>query len=202
MKWTIKQLQEFEKDIAKGFENGEINAPIHLSGGNEKQLIKIFKSIKKDDYVFSTHRNHYHYLLKGGDPEKLQKEIYHTGQQRSMNFCDPSINFYTSAIVGGGCAIATGVALALKRQESKSRVWCFLGDGASDGGHFWEAVRFAFHQKLPITFIIEDNDRSVDSSFSERWGNESNCLVHNLPIIHYKYTRIYPHVGIGKHVTF
>ena len=47
-----KDLIDFEKDIKKIYEKGLIKAPIHLSGNNEKQLIKIFKKIKTKDWVF------------------------------------------------------------------------------------------------------------------------------------------------------
>ena len=59
-----KDLIAFEKKVQEAYEAGEIRAPVHLSGNNEEQLIKIFKKIKKNDWVFSTWRNHYHALLK------------------------------------------------------------------------------------------------------------------------------------------
>ena len=70
-----KKLINFELRVKKVYEEGKIKAPIHLSGNNEKHLIKIFKKIKKTDWVFSTWRNHYHALLHGVDEEWLYKEI-------------------------------------------------------------------------------------------------------------------------------
>lgn len=204
--WSKVRLQEFETRLITLFEAGKIRCPIHLSGGNEDQLIAIFENIKPKDYVFSTHRNTYHYLLKGGSPSALLDEIKGLptgickGNGRSMNVYDPSINFYSSAIVGGSCAIAVGVALGLKKKKLKSHVWCFIGDGATDQGHFIEAARFGFARRLPLTFIVEDNDTSVDSSKSNRWHNFPQIRMSN--VIGYSYTRVYPHVGIGKHVTF
>lgn len=206
MKWTVEALKEFEERVIRGFEAGLYKCPVHLSGGNERELIDIFKSIKKSDYVFATHRNHYHYLLKGGSPEELLLEMsgsedaINKGQARSMNICDPSINFYATAIVGGGCAIAVGVALALKKKKSKAKVYCFCGDGAEDSGHFVEAVRFGLSRNLPLVFILEDNDYSTDSTKEDRWHGYQ--LISSRNIYRYRYTRIYPHVGIGKHVTF
>lgn len=204
MKWTPSGLVEFEQKIFKLFEAGKIDCPIHLSGGNEEQLIDLFGLIKKRDYVFSTHRNHYHYLLKGGDPDVLGKEILGDeeaicfGRARSMNFCDHKLRFYTSAIMAGTPAIACGVALALKHKKSKSHVWCFVGDGVEDEGHFMEAVRFGLSRRLPLTFIIEDNDLSVESTKADRWHNYVPIQSNN--IVRYSYERTYPHVGIGKHV--
>ncbi len=205
-KWTAESLKEFEKKVIHLFEMGKARCPIHLCGGNEEQLLALFDNIKAKDYVFSTHRNHYHYLLKGGSQRKLLDEIIGLptgvckGEGRSMNVYDPSINFYTSAIVGGSCAIAVGVALSLRKRRVHSHVWCFIGDGAEDQGHFTEAARFAHCRRLPITFIIEDNNRSVDSTRADRWKNFAGINFPN--ILRYSYERIYPHVGIGKFVTF
>jgi len=205
-KWTKERLIDFENDVIAVFEQGKAKCPIHLCGGNEDRLIAIFKHIDKKDYVFSTHRSHYHYLLKGGNEMSLIDEIKGLpsgickGKGRSMNVYAPNINFYTSAIVGGNTAIAVGVAIALKKKRSKQQVWCFIGDGAEDGGHFVEAARFGWARKLPLTFIIEDNNRSTDSSKKDRWHNHPPINFPN--VIRYHYKRKYPHVGIGKHVTF
>ncbi len=74
-KTTKKNLIDFELKVKKYYENKEIKAPIHLSGNNEDQLIKIFKKIKREDWVFSSWRNHYHALLHGINPEWLFNEI-------------------------------------------------------------------------------------------------------------------------------
>ena len=73
--WNKDSLIQFEKKISDHWEFGRIRGPIHLSGGNEDELIEIFKYIKKGDWVFSTWRSHYHALLKGITPEWLEKEI-------------------------------------------------------------------------------------------------------------------------------
>lgn len=201
---TKEELIKFEEDVAKAFKEGKINAPCHLSGGNEDQLIKIFKRINKEDYVLSTHRNHYHYLLKGGNPKKLMDEILGNksgvcgGNGRSMHIYDTSINFYTSAIVGGICAIACGIGLGLKMRREKCNVFCLVGDGAEDTGYFFEAVRFVDSNQLPVAFIIEDNDLTVESTKKDRWHNFSPVNAPN--IIRYEYTRLYPHVGIGEKI--
>ena len=208
---TKESLIEFEHQLSEDFIAGKINCPLHLSGGNEQELLEIFSLIKKEDYIFSTHRNHYHYLLKGGLKEDLYNEIrgytwaINGGNARSMNIIDPAINFYSSAIVAGSCAIAVGVALAIKKDNKdnkgeKPHVYCFVGDGAEDSGHFFEAARFSESRQLPITFIIEDNDYACGVNKYQRWHNHSPITGTN--IVRYNYKRTFPHVGVGKHVTF
>ena len=192
-----EELIKFENEIAKKWENAEITGPVHFSGGNEDQLIEIFKEIKRRDYIFGTHRAHYHYLLAGGFAEDLKKFIQ---EENSMHIFDKKINFFTSAIVAGSVGIAVGVALALKKKGSKKKVWCFIGDGAEDEGHFYEAIRYVDGHDLPCTFIIEDNNRSVDTPKQERYGKSEftwpNCVRR------YHYNPTYPHVGTGNGVDF
>ena len=188
----VQMLIEFEKRIVDLFEDAKIPYPIHLSGGNERQLIDIFQEIHQGDYIFATHRNHYHYLLAGGNPDHLERMILNG---KSMHVYDNELNFFTSAIVAGCPGLAAGVAMGLKQQNSRKRVWCFIGDGAEDEGHFYEAVRYVDGHDLPCTFIIEDNDRSVETPKNRRYGHSSlqwpDCVRR------YHYTPTYPHVGTG-----
>jgi len=194
---TKEELIVFESEIADLWDAAKIRYPVHLSKGNEDQLIELFKETKKGDYFFSTHRSHYHYLLAGGSPDYLKKLIL---QGDSMHVFDKKLNFLSSSIVAGAPAIAAGVAWALKQKGSKLQVWCFIGDGAEDEGHFYEAVRFVDGHDLPCTFIIEDNNRSVETPKSERYGNSE--IPWPKCVRRYHYTIPYPHVGTGKWVDF
>ena len=80
------------------WENGKIKAPVHLSHGNEDELIEVFSHIDTDDYVFSTWRSHYHALLHGLTPEWIENKIL---QGKSISLCNLDHNFYSSAIVTG-----------------------------------------------------------------------------------------------------
>lgn len=197
---TREQLIEFENGIKESWEQGELPFLLHLAGGNEGPLIEIFRDVKKGDWIFGSHRSHYHYLLAGGSPKKLREKIA-TGA--SMFLFERDLNFLTSSILAGTCCIAAGVALALKAEGSDSRAWCFLGDGAEDEGHFYEAVNFVQGQGLPCTFVIEDNDRSVDSSVEDRRGTKIR-REWGPHVIRYSYTPTYPHAGSGckHHITF
>jgi len=123
---TPADLIAFEREVADRFERGEIRGPIHLSGGNEQNLIDIFKGVPKDAWVFSTWRSHYHALLHGVPADKVMAQIM---EGRSMNLAFPEHRFFTSAIVGGILPIAVGVAAA-----KQNTVWCFVGDMAAMGG--------------------------------------------------------------------
>jgi pyruvate dehydrogenase E1 component alpha subunit len=197
--YNKKDLIDFEKKVYDLFESGDLPYLIHLCGGNEDNLIEIFKEIKKDDWVFSSHRTHYHFLLKGGSDVDLLEKIK---QGDSMFVFSRLLNFFSSSILSGCTGIACGVAMANKLQNLNSKVFCFIGDGAEDEGHFYEAVRFSDANDLNILFIIEDNNRSVDTSKEQRGSN--TCFLKSEKIIRYHYTPTYPHAstGSGKLVKF
>jgi len=206
-----EELIAFEERIKKFYEDGKIKAPIHLSGGNEEQLIEIFKDYRQGDWIFSTWRNHYHWLLSGRDPKELERQII-AGD--SMAVCDH--HFFTSAIVGGNAPVALGVALAIKlKGEASGRtkpseprhgsakefshpwVWCFMGDMGACCGISCECIEYAQGHDLPITYVIEDNGLSVTTDTRKVWGTKKAKKS-----LRYAYKRKYPHAGTGKHVLF
>ena len=188
--WTKEELIAFEDRIGDLYMDNQLPFLFHLSGGNEEQLIDIFKGIKEGDYVISNHRNHYHALLHGIPPEELEQKIK---DGRSMFVYDRERNFFLSAIIGGTPAIAAGVAWALKRKGSDQRVWCFVGDGTEDNGHLAEAVRYVDGFDLPCTFVIESNDRSCEATNEDRWGKTAHPDWNSPNVIRYQYTCTYPH---------
>ena len=194
--WDNYGLIGFEKKIADHWEAGRIKGPVHLSGGNEDELIEIGKRIKSSDWVFSTWRSHYHALIKGIPSEWLEAEIL---QGRSITILNKDHRFYSSAIVGSIIPIAVGVAMANKRDNKDDKVWCFLGDMAFETGGFMEMYKYAKNFELPIVFVIEDNGVSTNTPTIETWKNKSE--VPN-DVIWYDYQKKWPHYGTGKWVVF
>jgi TPP-dependent pyruvate/acetoin dehydrogenase alpha subunit len=194
---TKQELIAFEELIAADFEAGKIKAPVHLAGGNEDQLIEIFKEIGPDDYVCSQWRSHYHCLLKGVPPEKLREAI-HAG--RSIALCFPEHRILSSAIVGGICPIATGLGWAIKERNGKERVHCFVGDMTFETGIYHECTKYCIGHQLPVTFYKEDNGKSVCTETSAVWGDWQIKPGKFEDAYEYELTR--PHVGTGKWVRF
>ena len=195
--WSKQDLIDFEDDIISHWENGEIRGPIHLSNGNEDQLIKVFQKIGIDDYVFSTWRSHYHALLHGVEPSVLKQKIL---DGKSITIVDKDSKFYSSAIVTGTLPIALGVAKSIKYNGGDEKVWVFLGDMAFETGIFYEVHKYARNYDLPLYFVVEDNGVSTNTPTLDTW----NGIQRELPedVIYYQYKSKYPHYGTGKWVVF
>jgi TPP-dependent pyruvate/acetoin dehydrogenase alpha subunit len=205
---TKEELIAFEDDIAALFLDKKIRAAIHLSRGNEEQLLEIFRWVRPGDWVFSYHRSHYHALLKGISPKWLRREIL---EGRSICIFNKEHRFFASAIVGGCIPIALGAALAIDCKGIKRHVWCFVGDMAGQTGIFHECTKYAENFNLPIVYIVEDNGLSVNTPTREVWGIKESKIpsgVHEIKrwgkggIYYYCYERGYPHSGTGKWLKF
>ena len=195
--WSAQNLIDFEDDIIKHWENGEITGPIHLSNGNEKQLIKIFEKVGVDDWVFSTWRSHYHALLHGVEPSVLKQKIL---DGKSITIVDKNSKFYSSAIVTGTLPIALGVAKSIKYNGGNDKVWVFLGDMAFESGIFYEVHKYARNYDLPLHFVVEDNGVSTNTPTLDTWSGIQREIPED--VIYYKYESKYPHYGTGKWVVF
>ncbi len=199
--YTKEELIDFEDMIKAEWEAGNLPYLLHLCGGNEEQLLDIFEEIKEGDWIFVSHRNHYHSLLAGIPEEQVFQNICEGG---SMFSYSKKHRVFSSAILAGNCGIAVGVALTLKAQGSRNKVWCFLGDGAEENGHFYEAVLYATGHNLPLVMIVEDNALQVDTPKDLRRGMSSGLLDLQPCVRRYTYKSRWPHAGSGSkhHITF
>ena len=207
---TKEELIEFEQQIADLFNAKQIKSPIHLYHGNEDFIMEVFKEIDiENDWVCCTWRNHYQALLKGIPQNKILDSIVE-GKSMVLNFYDHK--FISSSIVGGIPSIATGIAYANKLSNNNSRVWCWLGDMSAETGAFHEAYKFSLYNELPITFVIEDNKKSVCTPTSDAWKREtpyylneeySGKIIKQANLYYYQYSNDkYPHAGAGKRIQF
>ena len=194
--WTEEKLIRFEQSIVDIWEAGKIKGPVHLSNGNEGSLIEIFKRIKETDWVFSTWRSHYHWVLKGLSAD-YATEIIKEG--KSITMCEHEERFYASAIVGGTLPIALGVASAIKKDGGDEKVWVFVGDMSFESGIFYEVHKYARNFDLPLYFVVEDNGVSTYTPTDATWN-----IKREVPsdVIHYTYKSKYPHYGSGKWIAF
>ena len=196
IKQTKEDLINFEELIVKHWEEGKIRGPIHLSNGNEEQLIEIFKRIKTLDWVFSTWRSHYHAILKEVPTDWIEEEIL---KGKSITLCNIDEKFYSSAIVGGTLSIALGVAMGIKQKGGNEKVFVFVGDMSFESGIFYEVHKYARNFDLPIVFVVEDNDVSTYTPTEATWNKKKEIPS---DVIHYTYKSKYPHYGSGKWVVF
>lgn len=199
--YTPASLIAFETQIQQLWRGGELPSLLHLSGGNESQLIDIFDEVEDGDWFFFSHRNHYHSVLAGIPESQVIEEVK---QDRSMFRFSRRHRVFSSAILAGNCGIAVGVALALKASGSKNSVWVFMGEGSEENGHFYEAVMFVSGHDLPVNFIIEDNAMQVDTPKLLRRGMNRGLLDSEPCVRRYHYTPKYPHAGdgIAEKITF
>lgn len=169
------RIRRTEEAIATRYAEQEMRCPTHLCIGQEAVCVGVSAYLTKNDYVFSNHRAHGHYLAKGGSLQAMVAELYGKatgccgGLGGSMHLIDPSAGFLGAVpIVASTIPLAVGAAWAAKlRGEARISV-VFFGDGAFEEGVVHESIIFAALHRLPIVFVCENNLYSVYTRLDER----------------------------------
>src|SRR5579862_9279959 len=143
----IRRLQERCNAL---FLQGKIPSTLHLYIGQEATAVGVCSALRRDDFVFGTHRPHGHALAKGVTPHSIMAELFAkvTGcckaKGGSMHIGDISVGMFPAiAIVGANAPIATGAALSAKMRGSDQVVVCFFGEGGANEGAVHEAMNMA-----------------------------------------------------------
>jgi len=158
-------IRHFEEKCNFAYRQGKAGGYLHVYIGMEPLVVGWLNNIRKGyDYVITAYRDHGHALLLGSDPVATMAEIMgrsgglSRGKGGSMHLYDKANEFYGGwGIVGGHTALAGGLALAAKYRGEDRVTLCYLGDGASNAGVFFETLNMCGLWDLPIVFIIENN---------------------------------------------
>lgn len=172
---TMLRIRRFEEKLIEVYPTQDMKTPVHLCIGQEAIAAGVCINLGKNDYIFTTHRNHGHCIAKGSDMRFMMAEFYGRktgyckGKGGSMHLCDPENGILgTSAIVGGGIPVAVGTALASAMKKDGRVTAAFFGDGAVEEGTFHESLNFASLKKLPVIFVCENNFYATNSYLSNR----------------------------------
>jgi pyruvate dehydrogenase E1 component alpha subunit len=167
------RIRAFETSVAELFAANRLPGHVHLSTGEEAVAVGVCSTLRKNDYITSTHRGHGHVIAKGAELRRMMAELYGKatgycrGKGGSMHIADFSIGVLgANGVVAGGFPIAVGAGLSCKLRKTDQVVACFFGDGASNRGPFHEALNMASIWKLPVLFVCENNQFASTTPFS------------------------------------
>jgi len=160
----MMRIRVFEDRCAELYTQGHIRGFLHLYNGEEAVAVGVMQSLRKDDAIVATYREHGHALARGIPMSAIMAELFGkvTGTSRgrggSMHIFNKAANFYGgNAIVAGGLPITVGLALGYKMQKQDAVAVCFFGEGAAAEGEFHESLNLAALWKLPVLFVCENN---------------------------------------------
>jgi len=168
-------IRAVEEGICNEYSHRNIRGPVHLSIGQEAMAVGVLSVCRPEDVAVSTHRDHAHYLAKGGDVGAMIDELYGLetgcshGYGGSMHLYSREANFMgASAVLPGSTPVAAGLGLGCKLDGRSAISVGFSGDGAADEGAFFEALNLAALLGLPVLFVCEDNGLSTNTPLAAR----------------------------------
>ena len=164
-------MRKFEEKCGQLYIQQKFGGFCHLYIGQEAILSGMMEAIKPTDRVITAYRDHAHPLVMGSDPKKVMAELYgkrtglSKGKGGSMHMFDKEKNLFGGhGIVGGQIGLGAGIAFADKYREEDHVTVCFMGDGAARQGILHETFNMAMNWKLPVIFIIENNQYAMGTS--------------------------------------
>jgi len=153
------------------YAKAKIGGFLHLCIGEEATVVGATNALRESDYLLSTYREHGQALARGTPPGAVMAELFgrvdgvSKGRGGSMHLFDWERRFLGGyGIVGGNLPLAAGVALAADYNGADDAVLCMFGDGASNQGTFGETMNLAALWKLPVVFLVINNQFGMGTS--------------------------------------
>ena len=170
-------MRKFEERCGQLYIQQKFGGFCHLYIGQEAVLSGMRQAIRPTDRVITAYRDHAHPLVLGTDPKYVMAEMFgkktgtSKGKGGSMHMFDKERNLFGGhGIVGGQIGLGAGIAFADKYRKEDHVTVCFMGDGAARQGMLHETFNMAMTWKLPVIFIIENNQYAMGTSV-ERTSN-------------------------------
>src|ERR1700745_4063429 len=174
-------MRKFEEKTGQVYVQQKIKGFCHLYIGQEAIVAGTVSATRKSDSHITAYRCHAHPIGLGMHPKYVMAEMYakvtgcSKGKGGSMHIFSKEHNFFGGhGIVGGQIPLRAGIAFADKYNGNDLVTLCYMGDGAVRQGALHEAFNMAMLWKLPVVFIIENNNYAMGTSV-ERTSN-----VHDL----------------------
>jgi pyruvate dehydrogenase E1 component alpha subunit len=161
---TMMLIRRFEERAGEMYAKAKVGGFLHLAIGEEATIVGACRALRDEDYLISTYRSHGHALARGSDPDRVMAELFGReegvshGRGGSMHMFDLENRFMGGyGIVGGNLPLAAGMALASDYQGLDEVTLCVFGDGAANQGTFGETLNLAALWKLPVVFMVTNN---------------------------------------------
>jgi pyruvate dehydrogenase E1 component alpha subunit len=179
---TMVRIRRFEERCAELYSLGKIRGFLHLYIGQEAIAAGAMATLRAEDAVVATYREHGHALARGIPAGSLMAELFGKangcshGRGGSMHFFDADRHLYGGfAIVAGGLPVAVGLALADQMLGRPRVTVCFFGEGAAAEGEFHESLNLAALWRLPVLFMCENNLYAMGTALDR---SESETDIH------------------------
>jgi pyruvate dehydrogenase E1 component alpha subunit len=164
-------IRRFEEKAGQLYGMGLIGGFCHLYIGQEAVVTGVEMARGEGDQVITAYRDHGHMLACGMDPKGVMAELtgrrdgYSKGKGGSMHMFSVAKDFYGGhGIVGAPAPLGTGLAFANKYRGNDRVCLTFFGEGASNQGQVYESFNMASLWKLPVLYIIENNQYAMGTS--------------------------------------
>jgi len=164
-------IRRFEEKAGQLYGMGLIGGFCHLYIGQEAVVVGLEAAAEDGDKRVTSYRDHGHMLACGMDPNGVMAELtgreggYSKGKGGSMHMFSKEKHFYGGhGIVAAQVPLGAGLAFADQYKGNGRVTFTYFGDGAANQGQVYETFNMAALWKLPVIFVIENNQYAMGTS--------------------------------------
>ncbi|MEV0974402.1 thiamine pyrophosphate-dependent dehydrogenase E1 component subunit alpha [Microtetraspora glauca] len=187
---SLLLIRHFELALLRLFEQGAVSGTTHTCLGQEYIPVALTPLLRDDDFVFSNHRGHGHFLARHAEPYGLLAEIMGRegavcggigGSQHLYHR-----RFLSTGVQGESLPVATGVALKLA--GSGALACAYIGDGTWGEGAVYEALNMALLWRLPLLVVVEHNGIAQSTPTSAQLAGTIGARAAAFGVRHHRVT--------------
>ncbi len=168
------RIRQFELAATNLFKRGQLKGTVHTYIGMEASGVGVCMALRTEDLIAGTHRSHGHNIAKGADLARMMAELmgketgYCKGRGGSMHIAAfETGSLGALAVVASGIPLAVGAALAFQMRREDRVAVPFTGDAGSNTGNWHEGLNMAAAWKLPVVFVLENNQYGVSTRIDD-----------------------------------
>src|SRR6202163_1186701 len=164
MFYWLKLIRAFDERLSILVRQGKVRSGVYTGIGQEAIIVGTCFSLRREDFICPLHRDLGSFLMKGVEPRAMMSQMFvkatglSKGRDSALHSGVSELGIFgNTSMLGANLPVAAGLGLTFRMEQVDHVVVAYFGEGASNTGHFHEALNSAGVQRLPIIFVCENN---------------------------------------------
>jgi TPP-dependent pyruvate/acetoin dehydrogenase alpha subunit len=174
---TLLLMRAIEARALTLYRQGKVPGSFYDGFGQEAVSVGAAFAMSAEDRLCILHRDLGAHLVRGVEPPRILAQYMGRasgvtgGRDGNVHFGDPALGCVPMvSMLPDMMCVATGMAMAFKLRREPRVALTFFGDGSTSRGDFHEAMNWAGVQRLPVVFVLENNQYAYSTPLEKQFA--------------------------------
>ncbi|MCW3065898.1 MAG: hypothetical protein JWN32_3070 [Solirubrobacterales bacterium] len=170
-------MRGIEERAMNLYRQGKVPGSFYDGYGQEAVSAGACFAMAPEDRLCILHRDLAAHLIRGVTPTRILAQYMGReggitrGRDGNVHFGDKEVGCVGMvSMLPDMMLVATGMAMAFKAQGQQRCALTWFGDGSTSRGDWHEAMNWAGVQRLPVIFILENNQYAYSTPLSQQFA--------------------------------